>query len=352
MAAICEMQTCRHFVSCYSVANFASFVCHLLFLLLHQQRGTDAHHQYRHDEEQRGDGVYLHPLMHEHLHTDEHQQHANARLEVAELVGDGGEEEEHGAQAQDGEDVGEEHHIGVERHGEDGGDAVEGEDEVAELDDQHRDEEGREQPSASLAQEELVALKLRVHPACLGEEPHQGMFLHVDLLLLVAVHIHFDATVHQEHAEEEQYPVEAADDGGTEEDEDEAQHDGTEDAPVEHVLVFVLAHAEGGEDHHHHEEVVHRQGLLDEIARDVGDGHVVAVLLQARFEVVGVELQVSRIAGGDSLEILHVLDAMHHVAVEPQEDGEEEGETYPDARPCARLLDGNHVCLAVDDQHV
>ena len=108
-----------------------------------------------------------------------------------------------------------------------------------------------------------------MHTPCLCEETHQRMFLHVDFLLFVAVDIHLHTTIYKECAEEQQHPVEATDDGSTEEDENETENDGTEDAPVEHMLVFVFPHTEGREYHHHHKKVVNREGLLNQIARDV-----------------------------------------------------------------------------------
>ena len=45
------------------------------------------------------------------------------------------------------------------------------------------------------------------------------------------------------------------------------------------MLVFLFANAKGGENHHHDEEIVDRECFLEQIARDVGYGHVVAILL-------------------------------------------------------------------------
>ena len=50
------------------------------------------------------------------LYTDEHQQHAHTHLQVAELIGYRCQQEEEGTQAQDGEDIREEHHERVERY--------------------------------------------------------------------------------------------------------------------------------------------------------------------------------------------------------------------------------------------
>ena len=105
------------------------------------------------------------------------------------------------------------------------------------------------------------------------------MFLHIDFFLLVSVHVHLDAAINQECSEYEENPVEAADDGSTEEDEDEAEDDGTEDSPVEYMLLLILADTERGEDHHHAEEVIYRQRFLYEITRDIGNRHIVSILL-------------------------------------------------------------------------
>ena len=90
----------------------------LYLLALRQQRCAYAHHQYADYDAERSHSVNLHPLMYEHLRTDEEQQHAHTRLQITEAVGYGSQKEEHGTQPEYGEDVGEEHHVGVERHGE------------------------------------------------------------------------------------------------------------------------------------------------------------------------------------------------------------------------------------------
>ena len=92
--------------------------------------------------------------MNEHLRADEYQQNANARLQMTELVSNGGKEEEHGTQAEDGENVGKEYDVGVERNGEDRRDAVEGKYQIAKLDDQDGDKERSEKPFA-LAQKDV-----------------------------------------------------------------------------------------------------------------------------------------------------------------------------------------------------
>ena len=174
----------------------------------------------------------------------------------------------------------------------------------------------------------------------------------VDLFLLVPVEEHLGAAVNQESSEYEQYPGESADEGCTSKDEDEAKHDGSQNTPVQYVLVIFLIHSKRGEDHHHHEEVIYRERLFYQITRDVGDGHIVAILLQTPFVIIRIQFEMRSIARGYQLQVVEVLYAVHHVAMEVDEHGEGESENDPYSRPGASFLDGNHMRLSVDDQHV
>ena len=207
--------------------------------------------------------------MDEHLHTDEHQENADTELKIAEPVGYRCQEEKHGSQTQYGKNVGKEHHIGVERHGEYRRYAVEGKDKVAELYHEHRDKERSEQQASGTADEELIALELRVNTSRLGQQSDERMLLHIHLLLLVAVEIHLHAAIYEHRTEDEQYPVETAYYGSAKEYEHETQDDGTEYSPVQHMLIFILPHSEGCENHHHHKEVVYRERLLYQITCSV-----------------------------------------------------------------------------------
>lgn len=77
-----------------------------------------------------------------------------------------------------------------------------------------------------------------------------------------------------------------------------------------------------------------------------------AVLLQTRLEIVGVELQMGGITGSHGLQVLHVFYAVYHVAAKPEENGKGQGKHNPNGRPRTGFLDRHHVCLAVDDEHV
>lgn len=78
-------------------------------------------------------------------------------------------------------------------------------------------------------------------------ELHYRMLQGIDLFLLVPVEEHLGTAVNQESSEYEQYPGEPADECSTCEDEDEAQYDGSQNTPVQYVLVIFLVYSERGE---------------------------------------------------------------------------------------------------------
>ena len=154
-----------------------------LFLRNHH-RSPDADEQYEDDEYQRTDCINLEEIVDEHLHTDEHQQHTHTHLQIAELVCYRCQQEEEGTQAQDGEDIREEHHERVERYREYGWDAVEGENQITELDEHHRHHQ-------------------RTQMQALLHELHYRMLQGIDLFLLVSVEEHLGTAVNQESSEYE-----------------------------------------------------------------------------------------------------------------------------------------------------
>lgn len=184
--------------------------------------------------------------MNEHLRTDEDEQHADTHLQIAELIGHGSQQEEQRTQAQYRKNIGEEHHVWIERDGEYRRDAVERKDDVAKLDEYHREHQWTEM-------EMLV------------QKSHHRMTHGIDLLLLVTVEEHLGTAVQQERTEYQENPLKATDKSRTSKDKDEAQDDGSQDTPVERMLVFLLVDAKRGEYHHHHEEVIHGQGLFYQV---------------------------------------------------------------------------------------
>ena len=82
----------------------------------------------------------------QHLHAHEREDEAEPDLEVPEESHDPGQQEEQGAEAEDGEDVGRVHDEWVLGDGEDGGHRVHGEHDVGRLNnDQNRNESGPHQ---------------------------------------------------------------------------------------------------------------------------------------------------------------------------------------------------------------
>ena len=77
-----------------------------------------------------------------------------------------------------------------------------------------------------------------------------------------------------------------------------------------------------------------------------------AILLQTPFIIVRIQFEMRSIARGYQLQVVEVLYAVHHVAMKVDEHGEGESENNPYSRPGASFLDGNHMRLSVDDQHV
>ena len=224
----------------------------------------DAHHACE------GVDVLVHSQQ--HLHADEDEDDAQPVFQIGEILGNGGQCEIEGAEAEDGEDVGGEHDEGVAADAEDGRYAVDGEGYVGGLD----DEKGDKQRRGLAVDKELVA----VHLVGDGEEALEE--LHDDVLrrvagLFVAVAEHLETGVEQEQSEESQNPLEALDHGGTGEDEDAAQDECTEDAPEEHFVLVLALNAEEGEEHEEDEEVIHRQRLLYEVARQKFHGLAVRV---------------------------------------------------------------------------
>lgn len=102
-----------------------------------EQREQDGAYQYTKNDHERGDGTdfEVEELMSNHFHAYEAEQQTQTVAQQPEEIGDIAEQEEEGTQAHDGEDVGEEDDVGVGGNGEYGRNAIDGKDNVGELDD-------------------------------------------------------------------------------------------------------------------------------------------------------------------------------------------------------------------------
>ena len=78
------------------------------------------------------------------------------------------------------------------------------------------------------------------HGEKLLEEFHKNVLRGIDLLVILMSE-HLDTCIDQENAKESEYPFKPRDDGRTGKDKDTAQHQCSEDAPEEYLmLVFPL----------------------------------------------------------------------------------------------------------------
>ena len=116
-----------------------------------------------------------------HLEPDEDQDEGHARLEVMELVHRARQHEEQRPEPEDGEDVRGVDDERIAGHREDGGDAVDGEDQIAPLHDQQdQQQRGGQPPRGRALHEEVLSFVGRRD----GEEPagqaHERVLLRLD----------------------------------------------------------------------------------------------------------------------------------------------------------------------------
>ena len=102
-------------------------------------------------------------LEEQHLHADPDEDEGQAEFEVDEAVHEVGEQEVHGAQAEDREGVRREHDERLLRDREDRGDRVDREHDVGDLDDHEHEQQRRREQLAGTAYEELLAVVLVGH---------------------------------------------------------------------------------------------------------------------------------------------------------------------------------------------
>lgn len=200
------------------------------------------------DDGQRGADGNVYPVHDKHFDADKAEDEGEAVVEEDEAVGHVGEQKVHGTQAEDGEDVGGENDEGVGGDGEDGGNAVDGKDDVAQFHHhQHKQQRGGH-AAAVFAGEEFFAVE-GLADADVFLQPLQNFVLRQVFRIVVALLNHFDAGVEQKGAEEIQYPFEAADEDGADENHEGAQDDGAEHAVEQDAVLVLRRHFEVAENH-------------------------------------------------------------------------------------------------------
>ena len=113
----------------------------------HEEHGDDDRQRCR-GRDLRDCGVLGVGELEDELQPDEREDHGEAGREVDEPVEQAGDQEEEGAQAEQGEGVGREHDVAVFGDAEDRGNRVEGEENVAGADGQQGEEQRRQRPSS------------------------------------------------------------------------------------------------------------------------------------------------------------------------------------------------------------
>ena len=203
-------------------------------------------------------------MREDHLHAHERQHHAQADLEVMELVHHARQREVERAQPEDGEHVRGIDDERVFRDREDRRDGVHGKDQVGHFHQQQHHEQRRGHADAVLAHEEFIPAIVRRDRHEPLEPLHHRIALGMNLLL--ALHDHLDAGEDQEAAEHVDDPRELGDKRRARYDHDGPHDQRAEDAPEQHLVLIQRRHGEIGEQQREHEHVVHAQRFLDEIA--------------------------------------------------------------------------------------
>lgn len=249
----------------------------------------------------------------EHFDSDEGEDKAEAELEVVELVEDTSQGEVEGAEAEDGEDIGGVDDEGVPCDSEDGGDGVDGEDEVGEFDDEKGDEEGCGHEGTLMANKEVAVVVVPGDRDEATEEADNKGLLRVDIGFLFGDHL--DAREDEKGTEDVDDPGKFGDEFGTDSDHGGAHDEGTEDAPEEDFVLVARWDGEVGEEQGDDEDVIDAEGFLDDVAGEEFEGFVIA----------------------------------HEV---PDAEIEGEGEGDPDEGPGDGLFDGDDVAFAIKDAKV
>ena len=143
-----------------------------------------------------------------------------------------------------------------------------------------------------------------------------------DVGLLARSQPHFETREHQKRAEHIEQPMKVREQPRAHQNQDRAQHDGTDDADDERPLLKLRRNREVTENHQEHEYIVHRQAFLHEVAGDELHRHFI----------------------GDTAPLIGV-------EIPPQEGHKHERERKPQQTPAHGLFGGHLVrALLFHDQ--
>ena len=204
----------------------------------------------------------------QHLHAHEGKHGREPVVQEVEFFHHAREQEIQGPKPEDREHVRREHEEWIPRDREDGGDRIQGEQDVGRLDHDEDDKERRRDfPNAALdglLGEETMPIVVRRNP----DEPPDELQNRIPLGLDVGLPLgcHANSRNHQERAEHIDEPLEPLEEQPTGADHRPPQRQRAEDAPEEHAVLIGGRDAKVVEDEDEDEDVVYRECELDQIA--------------------------------------------------------------------------------------
>src|SRR5882672_1739639 len=175
----------------------------------------------------------------------------------------------HRTQAENGEHVRRIDNEGVESHGEDCRDRVDGKEQIGGFDYRQNDQQRRcikARISFPSADEEAVSLKVIRDRQKAAQGSDRWVLRRIDLML--AGKSKTNPAIDQERTEQIENPVEALDEADASQDEDTAHEERTEDSPKQNAALVLLRNGKVPEYHEKDEEIVHTEGEFEYIACD------------------------------------------------------------------------------------
>ncbi len=204
----------------------------------------------------------------QHLHANKHQNHRQTVFEHREALSDPRQQEVHGAQAEDGEQVRGQHDKRIGGDREDCRDTVDGENHVAQFhQNQHQQQRGGEQHPVFTG-EEALALDFIGHPQMAADPAHQRLIADAGVVLFRQRHLH--AGKQQEGAKDVQQPVELRNQPAAGEDHNGTQNDRAQYAIHQHPALQSRRYGEIAEQHQPDEDVIDRQRFFNQITGEEG----------------------------------------------------------------------------------
>ena len=204
----------------------------------------------------------------QHLHANKHQDHRQTVFEHREALSDPRQQEVHGAQAEDGEQVRGQHDKRIGGDREDCRDTVDGENHVAQFhQNQHQQQRGGEQHPVFTG-EEALALDFIGHPQMAADPAHQRLIADAGVVLFRQRHLH--AGKQQEGAKDVQQPVELRNQPAAGEDHNGTQNDRAQYAIHQHPALQSRRYGEIAEQHQPDEDVIDRQRFFNQITGEEG----------------------------------------------------------------------------------